>query len=392
LKGLIYLLLFALCYSCFVFLITTIQYTGAQEFDNSPPSISSDDGYIDDPFNMCPVDPNPNKNDPPLVQRPDAEGRDISGNTTLFVIFCDPEKDYGKITFKIVMSPSHGKIVFNNEMGDRLQYTADPGYVGEDRFSWKVNDGSSDSKVVTELLKIPEPELAAVPSEDQSPNAVAGPNQEVYEGDVVRLDGSASSDSDGSIEKYHWELEESDDNTADPLLSNSESAFSDFVAPEINSPFTTYLFELTVTDNSGFTGDNYITITVKDKTNGDPSTNQSNTEDRSNTPQIPSDEISLDSIANAGPDQQVNEGDIVYLNGSASRNSPYGSITSFLWTQMEGFPSITLINPNTNTPRFTAPELTTDTTYKFELTVEDESGYSYTDEVNILVNDAQTSE
>jgi hypothetical protein len=379
-------LLFILLSSCLVLLLT-IQITLAQEFDNSPPSTSSD-GYIDDPWNLCTVDPEPNKNDPPLVSRPDDELRDVLGNTIEFyVLFCDPDTDYDEILFHIVTGPSHGKIVLHND-GEKIEYIADPGYIGEDKFSWKVSDGLSDSKVVTEYLKISEPEHVVVPSEDQSPSAVAGSNQEVYEGDVVRLDGSASSDSDGSVEKYHWELEESGDNSPNPLLSNSESAFTDFVAPEINSPLSTYLFELTVTDNDGFTGDNYVTITVKDKTNSDSSTIQSNNNDRSTILQTQSEENSLDSTADAGSDQQVNEGDIVNLDGTASR----GSITSFLWTQKERFPSITLINPNTDTPQFTAPEVPTDTSYVFELTVQDEGGYSDTDEVNIVVNDAQTSE
>jgi hypothetical protein len=56
--------------------------------------------------------------------------------------------------------------------------------------------------------------------------------------------------------------------------------------------------------------------------------------------------------ANAGPDQSVNEGVGVSLDGSAST----GSNPSFLWTQLAG-PSVTLNDANTTTPSFTTPLL-----------------------------------
>ena len=55
--------------------------------------------------------------------------------------------------------------------------------------------------------------------------------------------------------------------------------------------------------------------------------------------------------AEAGLDQQVDEGDNVTLDGSASKGSSYRAIATFSWIQKEGFPSVTLTNSNTANPQ-----------------------------------------
>lgn len=62
--------------------------------------------------------------------------------------------------------------------------------------------------------------------------------------------------------------------------------------------------------------------------------------------------IDLVPVANAGPDQTVNENAAVTLDGSASA----GRNLTFSWQQLAG-PSVQLTNPTSAQPSFTAPEL-----------------------------------
>ncbi len=77
--------------------------------------------------------------------------------------------------------------------------------------------------------------------------------------------------------------------------------------------------------------------------------------------------------ANAGPDQTVNEGQVVLLNGSNSTD-PDDGIASYHWAQIGG-PVITLSDPDAEQPTFTAPDVIFGSAaLTFELTVVDHSG------------------
>jgi hypothetical protein len=93
-------------------------------------------------------------------------------------------------------------------------------------------------------------------------------------------------------------------------------------------------------------------------------------------------------IANAGhsADKTVNEGSLVTLDGSASRD-PDGDAMTFVWTQLSG-PPVMLSTPNEAKTSFTAPSnlQAGDITISFKLTVADSSGLSNFDTVSILVS------
>ena len=90
-------------------------------------------------------------------------------------------------------------------------------------------------------------------------------------------------------------------------------------------------------------------------------------------------------VAEAGPDQTVDEGTTVTLNASNS-SDPDGSITSYLWTQTAGT-SVTLSDPASTTPTFTAPSVgVTPEALVFQLTVTDNGGLNNIDTIIINVS------
>jgi hypothetical protein len=102
---------------------------------------------------------------------------------------------------------------------------------------------------------------------NSAPSADAGTDQVVDEGAGVMLDGSASSDSDGTIATYAWIQ------TAGPAvsLSDADTATPSFTAPLVSSD-TTLTFELTVTDDQGATDADTVSVTVRDVSSGGDTT------------------------------------------------------------------------------------------------------------------------
>jgi CSLREA domain-containing protein len=91
--------------------------------------------------------------------------------------------------------------------------------------------------------------------------------------------------------------------------------------------------------------------------------------------------------ANAGPDQTVDEGAAVMLNGSAS-SDPNGQPLTFQWTQTGG-PAVVLTGATTAKPMFTAPAVADlqCATLTFQLKVTDSCGAMAGDTVVVTVTD-----
>ena len=93
--------------------------------------------------------------------------------------------------------------------------------------------------------------------------------------------------------------------------------------------------------------------------------------------------------ADAGPDQTVNEGDTVYLDGSSStpQDDDDDKIQSYLWEQVRGKPKVILTGANQAIASFIAPQVSRDTRLTFKLTVRFASGSKDTDETKVKILD-----
>ena len=91
--------------------------------------------------------------------------------------------------------------------------------------------------------------------------------------------------------------------------------------------------------------------------------------------------LNLAPMANAGPDQSVDEGSTVTLDGSAS-SDPENDALTYHWTATTG---ITLNSVTAAKPTFIAPEIIANTEYVFSLMVNDGNADSPADEVVVKI-------
>ena len=193
---------------------------------------------------------------------------------------------------------------------------------------------------------------------NQQPVAHAGENRIVNEGELVELDGSGSYDPDGTIESYQWV--QVDNGSPTVILEGNNTEQASFTAPDVDDPPPiTLIFRLTVKDDDNFEDLDEVRITINQKP-----------------------------VAHAGLDQIVNEGELVELDGSAS-DDPDGTIQSYHWEQIAGFPLVTLEGDDAVQASFTAPEDiigAAPITLTFQLTVKDNNNFEDFDEVAITIN------
>ncbi len=212
-------------------------------------------------------------------------------------------------------------------------------------FSLVVNDGKVNSS--------PDVVVITVTNANTAPVANAGADQTVEEGTLVTLNGTASSDADSDPLTYLWTAPDG------ITLNDNTLAQPTFTAPNVATS-TTYEFSLVVNDGTVNSLPDVVVITV------------------TNANTAP--------VANAGADQTVEEGTLVTLNGTASSDADSDPLT-YLWTAPDG---ITLNDNTLAQPTFTAPIVSTSTTYEFSLVVNDGTVNSLPDVVVITVNPAAT--
>jgi hypothetical protein len=205
------------------------------------------------------------------------------------------------------------------------------------------NDGGADTDDIT----------ITVQPVNVAPTAVAGSDQSItLPTNSVSVNGSSSSDPDGTIASYLWEK-----------LSGPVA----YTITNDDEPSTTitgliagvYVFRLTVTDDDGATGTDDVQITVNDEPGN------------------------ISPEAAAGADQVITLPiNFVTVNGSAS-SDPDGTITGYLWTKQSGPATYTITSPATAITTITGLVAGT---YIFRLTVTDNDGADHSDDVIIQVN------
>ncbi len=95
------------------------------------------------------------------------------------------------------------------------------------------------------------------PPPNEVPTSSAGPDQTLRAGSLVTLAGTGQ-DSDGTISTYLWAQTSG---TPAVTIGDPDMAQATFTAPAVNAD-TMLVFQLTVTDNSGATAMDSVTITV----------------------------------------------------------------------------------------------------------------------------------
>ena len=160
----------------------------------------------------------------------------------------------------------------------------------------------------------------------------------------VVMNGSGSSDADGSITSYQWTR------LSGPLQYSISSATS--VSPTISNLVKgVYEFQLQVTDNRGATGSDVVRITVYGMPNVAP-------------------------VAQAGNDQNiVLPTSSTSLNGTASSDAD-GSIVTYQWSQVSGPNTANIVSPGSAT---TTVSGLVEGSYQFQLQVRDDSSATDTD-------------
>jgi hypothetical protein len=257
-------------------------------------------------------------------------------------------------------NPSEYPSVYTCSLTYALTAVPEEGYEFVD---WTVNYTTVTGNPITVSVADGQKTVRAnfrIPEENTPPTADAGEDQTVVEGGQVSLNGSGSSDPDDGITAYRWQQT----GGADVTLSSPSVVAPFFTAPQIPTGQEEIAFQLTVTDATGATDTDTVSIIVRDS--GGPTVN-------------------VPPTADAGTGQSVPPGRLVQLNGSGS-SDPDDGIRSYSWQQTEG-PEVALSDPSAANPTFTAPDVSEDyRTMEFTLTVEDFSGAKTVDSVYIVVD------
>lgn len=213
------------------------------------------------------------------------------------------------------------------------------------------NDGATDDDTV--VVKV----NAALPVPNVAPDAEAGANKTItLPVDHVTLDGSNSTDIDGTIDSYKWSYVSG---PGSYTFTNANAALT-----EVNGLVAgIYLFRLEVKDDDGDTDADTVTVEVKEADVPPPPPNKK-------------------PIAKAGDDITItlplNE---VTLDGSASEDED-GTLTNYSWLKIDGPTQFRIVSQSYH---ITKVENLVEGIYLFRLQVKDTEGALGFDTIKVTV-------
>lgn len=211
------------------------------------------------------------------------------------------------------------------------------------------NSGASDRDTVNVKVN---PVVSTPPPITNKPPVAGAGNDIIIQlpTNTVTLNGSASTDTDGSIVSYYWEK-----------ISGPDVRFSNaYAAVNVVSGMVAgnYIFRLTVKDNKGASAIDYVNVTVKGLNI-----------------------VNIAPIAKAGNDATITlPVNSVILNGSGSSDTD-GRITSYLWQKVTG-KDVKFSNAS---GVLNVVSGLTAGTYVFELKVTDDRSVAATDRLTVTV-------
>jgi PKD repeat protein len=199
---------------------------------------------------------------------------------------------------------------------------------------------------------VSEPDSAEVIITNREPVSDAGGPYNVDEGSSITLDGSGSSDPDGTIAEYSWDLD------GDGLYGDAAGQNPTFDASNLDGPSTVNI-SLLVTDDDGASASSDTTVTIN---NVAPS-------------------------ADAGGPYSVDEGSTMVLSGTGSDVCPSDSL-SYSW-DLDG--DGLYGDAAGQNPTFDASNLDGPSTVNISLLVTDDDGASASSDTTVTINNVAPS-
>lgn len=206
---------------------------------------------------------------------------DTSGTGTLSA----SDLEGNALTFSLIANGAKGTALISNTATGAFSYTPNKNATGADTFTFKANDGSVDSTAATITVTIN--------SINDLPIAVISGSSgiTVLTGTSLAFNGSASSDSDGTIATFTWNFGDGSTDTASGAKPTHAFASAGI-----------YIVSLTVTDNSGGKS-SAVTTSITVAAGGGGSTTSTDTDSDGFTDEL---EIALNTDPNSASSSPLN--------------------------------------------------------------------------------------
>ncbi|MFT3838765.1 MAG: myxosortase-dependent M36 family metallopeptidase [Myxococcaceae bacterium] len=287
-----------------------------------------------------------NVNQAPTVNAGAAKAVDERTVVQLHGSALDPDGDAVTYTWTQV-SPATPVVTLSDATDPSATFTA-PEVNADTDFTFELSATDGIAPAVTAQV------VVTVKNVNRAPVAVAVAPPTANEHTTVTLDGAGSSDPDGDTLTYAWAV--TGTGPTGSQLNNATQAAATFDTGDVSA-------DTPVT----------LTLTVSDGTLSSTATVVVNVLDKNNAP-----------VAVATGPASANSRSVVTLDGSGSTDAD-GNPLTYLWSQVAG-PGVQLSDASAIAPTFTAPQVTTDTTVGFVLTVSDGSLSNTSAPVSIVIH------